>query len=78
MKFSLMLDEDNIQFNLTPENHHEKEFSTLLQKYKGSVIISNGADIGLCQGGYLRSYNQDSNRTIAITIKKVTKTLIEL
>ena len=71
MKFSMFVTDKAIQFNLTPENEHEEEFANMLKKYKGEVSISNGADIGMNQSGYIRNFSSDTDeKIIAITIRK--------
>jgi len=71
MKFSMFVIDNAIQFNLTPENEHEKEFANLLNKYKGEVSITNGADIAMSSAGYIRNFSYGtSERIIAVTIRK--------
>jgi hypothetical protein len=70
MKITMFVDSDSMQFNLTPENDHEKEFSEILKKYNGSVSIHNGIDIGMCKGDYMRNFGDQSN-SIGITIRKL-------
>lgn len=69
MKINLFVTNDAIQFNLEPESEHEKEFFAILTKYTGEVTISRGVDIGLCQGGYIRSFGENS-RVTTVTIRK--------
>lgn len=67
MKFSIFVIQDAMQFNLTPENDHEKEFLRLLNKYKGKVTIHNGVDLSLNQANFIRSFGQNDEQ-VAITI----------
>lgn len=67
MRFSIYATKDAMQFNLTPETEHEKEFLRMLNKYKGNVKISAGVDVSLTQGDYLRSFGE-RGETVAITI----------
>lgn len=69
MKFSMFINQDAMQFNLTPESEHEKEFLLLLKKYSGEVTIHNGIDLSLTQGNYLRSFG-DRGEVVAVTIHK--------
>ena len=64
-----MLTSDAIQFNLTPENDHERDFMGMLSGYTGEVSVSQGANVAMSRGGYLRSYDGGGNTT-AITIQK--------
>lgn len=69
MKWSLFLNEDALQFNLTCENEHECQLIHILKKYTGNVSIYEGADIALTQGNYLRNFGEKS-KTVAVTIRK--------
>lgn len=68
MKWSAFITEGAIQFNLEPENDHEKELLSSLAKYTGEVSVHKGVSIRECRGGYLRNYGGDERHT-AITIK---------
>jgi hypothetical protein len=69
MKISIFVNQDAMQFNLTPETDHEKEFLRMLNKYTGEVTIHSGVDISLNQANYLRSFGERSD-AVAITIHK--------
>ena len=70
MNWSLFLTKDAIQFNLTPENEHEKELSAILKKYNGRVSVYDGIDVNMTKGDYLRGFGEKSD-TLAITIHKL-------
>ena len=72
MKFSIFATENAIQFNLTPENEHEKEFVKILEKYKGEVYTKMGVDISMTQGNYLRVFGERED-TLAVTVNKEIK-----
>lgn len=68
MKITMFVTENEMQFNLTPESAHEKEFVKVLSEYKqGTVAIRQGADIGKCQGGWLKGYADSEVAAITIT-----------
>jgi hypothetical protein len=69
MKISIFATEDAMQFNLMPESQHEIEMFKLLEKFSGQVSIGRGSNIGMCMGGYIRSFGMDSN-ALTITIDK--------
>lgn len=69
MNITIFATEDAMQFNLKAEGDHEKMFMKLLKVYSGKVTISDGIDVGMTQGGYLRVF-QRNNDTVAITIEK--------
>ena len=65
----MFITEDAIQFNLDHESDHEKEMMKALSAFKGDVTITQGADIGMCSGDYIRSFG-DRPTACAITIRK--------
>lgn len=68
MKWSLMLTDKSVQFNLEAESESEKELCQLLNRYNGGKVkIHQGVDVGPSNGGYLRAYDT-SNKACAITI----------
>ena len=69
MKITMYLTEDAMQFNLEPENPHEKDFMKILEKYVGPVEIHRGVNIAESRGQYLRDFGERDN-ILAITIKK--------
>lgn len=69
MKWTLLISDGIVQVNLEPESAHEREVAKILRAHKGTVEIHHGREITMCQGGYLREYDQDKE-FIAITIKK--------
>ena len=69
MKITMFVTEDAVQFNLEPQNDHEKKFLKILQEYNGPVAIHQGMDVGLCSGGYVRNFGEGS-RVLALTILK--------
>lgn len=69
MKFTMFVTSGAMQFNLEPENQHEKEFLALLDKYKGDVSIKRGVDLAMSQANFIRSYGEKSD-IVAITISK--------
>ncbi len=71
MKISLFVTSEKMQFNLTPENEHEKDFMELLEKYNGDVSIHTGVEVIETRGEYLR--NERSPKTVAITVSRKEK-----
>lgn len=69
MKWSMMVTGQVMQFNLTPENDHEKEAFSTLNKFQGLAHIHKGVNIQKCQGGYLRDFSEEPT-SVAITIHK--------
>lgn len=70
MKWSMMLNGDTAQFNLDAENEYEKELCKILSKFQGAeVTVTQGANIGLNAGGYMREWDPKET-TCAITIRK--------
>lgn len=67
MKWSMMVTGRSMQFNLTPENEHEKEVFNTLRKFQGKATIHKGVNINECQGGYIRDFGEESS-SIAINI----------
>ena len=61
MKWSMLLTEDAMQFNLDPEDDHERELIRLLAKYQGPVSIYEGVSVAQCRGGYLRDFGRRDN-----------------
>ena len=72
MKISMYATGNKIQFNLEPENDHEKNFMRMLSSYTGKVEVHSGVNISDCKGGYVRNFGRDNNTT-AITISKPEK-----
>jgi hypothetical protein len=70
MKWSLVMKEGMTQINLTPENDHEREVAKILRESAGPATIHHGVSVDLCQGGYLRQWEGDHDKVIAITIRK--------
>ena len=68
MKISLFVTDTTMQFNLTPESEHEKDFMKLLEKYEGDVSIHNGVEVIETRGNYLR--NEVSPKTVAIIVSR--------
>lgn len=68
MKISVFLTETGMQFNLTPENEHEKYFLGIMKKFTGEATIKSGVSIQENQAGYYREFAQSD--TVAVVIKK--------
>lgn len=68
MKISMFLTSNAMQFNLTPETQHEKDFMALLEKYDGEVSITKGVEVIETRGNYLR--NESSPQTVVITVRQ--------
>jgi hypothetical protein len=66
MKFTMFITEDAVQFNLTPENPHEKKFLGILSEYEGGATIHHGVNVSECGGGYIRDFGR--NREILAVI----------
>lgn len=69
MKFTMFVTEDVVQFNLTPENDHEKKFLGVLAEYEGSVRLHHGVDVSECKGEYLRVFGE-RREVLAVTIRR--------
>lgn len=69
MRFTMFVTEETVQFNLHPENDHEKKFLGVLLDYQGPVTLHYGVDISECMGGYLRNFG-DRDQVLAVTIKR--------
>lgn len=69
MRFTMFVTEETVQFNLQPENDHEKKFLGVLLDYQGPVTIRYGVNVSECRGGYLRDFGRDSS-VLAVTIKR--------
>lgn len=70
MKWTMMLSDNALQINLTPENDHEREAMKILQSHDGKVTINKGVSVNMCQGGYLRNFGEPAEACVAITITK--------
>jgi hypothetical protein len=68
MKFSMFITEDAVQFNLAPENDHEKKFLGVLSEYEGPARLHHGVNVSECRGEYLRNFGSRQD-VLAITIK---------
>ena len=62
-----------MQFNLTPETQHEKDFMKLLEKYDGNIGIHKGVSVIRTQGEYLRCGDSNDVATVITIDKKVTQ-----
>ncbi len=69
MKFTVLATGDVVQFNLHPENDHERKFVGMLAEYEGRAELHHGVDVSECKGGYLRIF-RESTEALAITIHK--------
>ena len=69
MQFTMFVTKDTIQFNLTPENDHEKKFLGILKEYQGAVLVHPGVSIEESRGNYLRNYGK-AEGTVAITVQR--------
>ena len=70
MKISLFVTDTAMQFNLTPETEHEKNFMKLLEKYNGEVKINSGIEVIETRGDYLR--NAANPKAITFTVHQGT------
>ena len=50
-----------MQFNLEPQDDHERELVASLAKYQGTVTLHKGVSVGDCRGGYLRNFGERDN-----------------
>lgn len=71
MKITAYLTENAIQFNLVPETDHERKFMAMLADYRGEVTVTEAAQIGRCQGGYIRDFGGERGAAITISRTKV-------
>lgn len=69
MIITLFQTDDVLQFNLSPENDHERQMVKGLEGYSGPATIHPGVSIGECRGGYLRDFGSDKS-ICAVTIHK--------
>ena len=51
MRFTMFITEDAVQFNLAPENDHEKKFLGILSEYEGGATIHHGVNVSECEVG---------------------------
>jgi hypothetical protein len=72
MKTKVMLVEGVTQLMLTPDTHFEKMIIEQLQKpiMESHIVFITKADIGECQGGYLREYKSTDSLIINFKEKK--------
>ena len=66
----MIITKEAIQINLEPEKKHEENFLRVLKDYSGEITIHNGVDVGMCQGNYMRIFQQECQRTTTITIRQ--------
>jgi len=70
MKISIFATEDALQFNLKAETPHEKQFLAILTEASGrTATIMSDADIGMTQGGYIRSFGETRETCTTITLR---------
>jgi hypothetical protein len=69
MRITIFITEDIAQFNLVPENDHEKKFMGMIKDYQGLVMIKRGVSIEETHGGYLRNLGEDKDN-LAIVLKR--------
>lgn len=65
MKITMFVTENGMQFNLMPENEHEKRFLKIMDDFKGRVTIHRGIDVGLCQSGFIRNFSFDAQSPLS-------------
>ena len=68
MRFTMFITEDSVQFNLAPENDHEKKFLGILSEYEGGATIHHGVNVAECRGGYIRDFGRN-REVLAVTIR---------
>ena len=72
MRFTMFITEDAVQFNLSPENAHEKKFLGILSEYEGGATIHHGVNVAECRGGYIRDFGRN-REILAVTIRPRTE-----